>query len=211
MLDVVKSLETFLDPEFQYLYTYAVSQVIWYKNHPVFVIRFRPTKNSEIPCFEGEMYIDRESYALLFARFSLDDYGLELTGQSFIVKKPRGFRVKPQFVNYQVDFSEFNGKWHVHTIQSSIAFRVRSAKNKVNSVFHSVSDLLVTDVKDTDLKRFPVKDLFTANDIFAEFSMDYDEDFWGNYNIIRPDEDLQNTLKKIIPAQNLKTQNPALK
>lgn len=211
MLDVVKSLETFLDPEYQNLYTYSVSQVIWYKNHPVFVIRFRPSKNSEIPCFDGEMFIDRETYALLYASFSLDNYGLELTGQSFIVKKPRGIKVKPQFVNYQVDFSEFNGLWHTHTIRSSISFRVRSVKNKVNSVFHSVSDLLITDVRDTEMKRFPVKDLFTSNDIFVDFSGEYDEDFWGNYNIIRPDEDLQNAFKKSIPAQNLKTGNPSPK
>jgi hypothetical protein len=200
MLDVVKTMETFLDPAYAGYYHYSVQQVIWYKNHPVFVIRFRPEKNTEIPCFEGEMYIDRESFALLFARFSLDESGLDMAGQSFIIRKPKGFRVKPQFVNYQIDFSEFEGKWHLHTAQASIAFRVRSRNDKVNSVFHSVSDLLITDVDNTDQKRFPVKDLFTANDIFAEFVTDYDEAFWENYNIIKPDEDLQNAIKKFFPA-----------
>jgi hypothetical protein len=208
MLDVVKTLETFLDPEYAAYYHYSVQQVIWYKNHPVFVIRFRPLKNTEIPCFEGEMFIDRENYALLFARFSLDESGLELAGQSFIVKKPKGFRVKPLFVNYQIDFSEFEGKWHLHTAQASIAFRVRSRNDKVNSVFHSVSDLLVTDVDNTDQKRFPVKDLFTVNDIFAEFATDYDEAFWENYNIIKPDEDLQNAVKKFFPARIPENLNP---
>jgi hypothetical protein len=196
MLDVVKTMETFLDPGYAGYYHYSVQQVIWYKNHPVFVIRFKPEKNTEIPCFEGEMYIDRENFALLFARFSLDEKGLDLTGQSFIIKKPQGFRVKPQSVNYQIDFSEFGGKWHLYTAQASIAFRVRSKNDKVNSIFHSVSDLLITDVSNTDQKRFPVKDLFTVNDIFAEFAPDYDETFWENYNIIKPDEDLQNAIKK---------------
>jgi hypothetical protein len=189
-------METFLDPGYAGYYHYSVQQVIWYKNHPVFVIRFKPEKNTEIPCFEGEMYIDRENFALLFARFSLDEKGLDLTGQSFIIKKPQGFRVKPQSVNYQIDFSEFGGKWHLYTAQASIAFRVRSKNDKVNSIFHSVSDLLITDVSNTDQKRFPVKDLFTVNDIFAEFAPDYDETFWENYNIIKPDEDLQNAIKK---------------
>jgi hypothetical protein len=54
---------------------------------------------------------------------------------------------------------------------------------------------LITDVDNTDQKRFPVKDLFTVNDIFAEFATDYDETFWENYNIIKPDEDLQNAIK----------------
>jgi hypothetical protein len=201
MLDVVKSMETFLDPDYANYYHYTIHQVIWYKGHPVFVIRFRPAKDINIPCFEGEMYIDRETYALLFARFGLDDKGLDMTGQSFIIRKPKGFRVKPLYVNYQIDFADFGGKWHLHTARTSIAFKVRSPKDNVNSAFYSVSDLLITDVDNTGLKRFPVKDLFTVNDIFAEFSMDYDEAFWEDYNIIKPDEDLQTAIKKIAPSK----------
>jgi hypothetical protein len=202
MLDVVKNLETFLDPEYELLYHYTVHQVIRYNNRPAFVVRFKPVKDIQIPCFVGEMVIDRENYALMYARFSLDEYGLEYTGQSFIIKKPKGFKVKPLYADYQIDFSEFNGKWHLHTAQASIAFRVRSRKDNVYSVFQSVSDLLITDVKNTDLKRFPVKDLFSANDIFTEFTIDYDESFWADYNIIKPDEDLQSAIKKFVPVQN---------
>ena len=197
MLDVVKKFETFLDPEYQLLYRYSISQVIWYKNRPVFVIRFRPAKEVQFPAFEGEMYVDRDSYALLFARFSLDDYGLTLAGESLVKKKPRGFKVRPQFVHYEVDFSEYKGLWHLHTARASVAFRVRSPRDRTNTLFHSVSDLLVTDVRETSLKRFPVRDLFTLNDIFVEMPVGYDEAFWGNYNIIKPDDDLEQALKRL--------------
>jgi hypothetical protein len=202
MLDIVKNLETFLDPEYDLFYHFTVQQVIRYNNRPAFVIRFKPVKDIQIPCFVGEMYIDRENYALMYARFSLDEFGLEYTGQSFIIKKPKGFRVKPLYVDYQIDFSEYNALWHLHSAQASIAFRVKSRKDNVNSVFQSVSDLLITDVKNTDLKRFPVKDLFSANDIFTEFATDYDESFWADYNIIKPDENLQAAIKKFVPSQN---------
>jgi len=206
MLDVVKTMETFLDPGYEAYYHYSVQQVIWYKNHPVYVIRFRPVKGVNIPCFEGEMYIEKESYALLYARFALDDAGLEMTGQSFIIRKPSGLKVKPQFVSYQIDFSEYEGKWHLHTAHASIAFKVRSRNDRVNSVFHSVSDLLITNLDQTDMKRFPVKDLFSVNDIFAEFTQDYDETFWENYNIIKPDDDLQLAVRRFVtrPAEKEK-------
>ncbi|HOF55840.1 MAG TPA: carboxypeptidase-like regulatory domain-containing protein [Prolixibacteraceae bacterium] len=195
MLDVIRKLETFLDPDYQLLYRYSISQVIWYKNHPVFVIRFRPARDIDFPLFVGEMYVDRESYALLYASFSLDEYGLSVAGESLIRKKPKEFRVKPLFVDYQVDFSEHGGIWYLHTARANVAFRVKSPKDKINSVFHTVSDLLITEVRNTSLKRFPVKELFTVNDIFSEISIDYDEDFWDNYNIIKPDEDLQKAVK----------------
>ena len=198
-LDAVKTVETFIDKEFQHLYKYTLSDVIWYKERPVYVVVFRPAKNISFPLFRGEMYIDRESMALVSARFSLDNYGLDMAEQSLIKKKPRGFSVKPLNVNYQVDYQFHDQKWHLHSARAQVAFRVRSREDRVNSVFESSSELLVTDIKNTDLKRFPGKELFTINDIFTEISVEYDENFWGNYNIIKPDEDLQNAIRGLIP------------
>jgi len=200
-LDAVKTMETFIDPEFQHLYKYAISDVIWYKDHPVYVISFRPIKNISFPLYRGEMYIDRESLALVYARFSLDNYGLGMAEESLIKKKPRGFRIKPLNVDYQVDYQFHNNQWHLHSAKGLIAFRVRSREDRVNSVFESTSELLITDVKSTDLKRFPGREQFTIHDIFSEMSMDYDENFWGNYNIIKPDEDLRKAIKGMTAQQ----------
>ena len=136
---------------------------------------------------------------MIFARFSLDNYGLDMAEESLIRKKPRGFRVKPLRVEYMVDYRFHNNKWHFYSARALVAFRVRSREDRVNSVFESSSEILVTDIKNTDLRRFPGKELFTINDIFSEVSMDYDENFWGNYNIIKPDEDLQNAIRILIP------------
>lgn len=201
-LDAVKTMETFIDKEFQHLYRYNISDVIWYKEHPVYVVTFRPVKNISFPLFRGEMYIDRESFAILFARFSLDNYGLGMAEQSLIKRKPKGFRVKPLNVDYQVDYRMHENQWFLHSAKALVSFRVRSREDRVNSVFESISELLVTDIKNTDLKRFPGRELFTINDIFAEMSVDYDENFWGNYNIIKPDEDLQNAIRGLLPVSN---------
>ena len=200
-LDAVKTMETFIDQEFQHLYRYTVSDVIWYKEHPVYVVSFRPVKNISFPLYRGEMYIDRESFALVHARFSLDNYGLGMAEESLIKKKPRGFRIKPLNVDYQVDYQLHNNKWYLYSAKALIAFRVRSREDRVNSVFAGTSELLITDVKNTDLKRFPGREQFTINDIFVEMSMDYDESFWGNYNIIKPDEDLRNAIKGLTVQQ----------
>lgn len=198
-LDAIKTHETFIDREFQHLYRYAISDVIWFRERPVYVVTFRPVKSISFPLFKGEMYIDRESLALIHARFSLDNYGLDLAEESLIKRKPRGFKVKPLHVDYEVDYQFHDRKWHLHSARALVSFRVRSREDRVNSVFESSSELLVTDIKNTDLKRFPGKELFTINDIFTDISVDYDEGFWGNYNIIKPDENLQNAIRILIP------------
>lgn len=206
-LDVVKTMETFIDKEYQHLYRYNISDVIWYRERPVFVITFRPVRNIQLPLFRGEMYIDRESYAVLYARFSLDNFGLAMAEQSLIRKKPRGFKVKPQNVEYQVEYQLYNSLWYLQSARANVSFRVRSREDRVNSVFESVSELLVTDLKETDLRRFPGRELFTINDIFTDIAVDYDENFWGNYNIIKPDEDLRNAIKKFVIQTNTINEN----
>jgi hypothetical protein len=197
-LDAVKTYETFIDEEFQHLYQYEITDVIWYKEHPVYVVSFKPQRRVSFPLFRGEMYIDRENFALLHARFSLDNYGLRMAEKILIRKKPRGFRVKPLNVDYHVDYQYHSNKWHLHTARAVIAFRVRSREDRVNSVFRSVSELLITDINNTDLKRFPGKEIITAHDIFVEIEVDYDEMFWQQYNIIKPNESLQNAITNMI-------------
>ena len=53
--------------------------------------------------------------------------------------------MRPIDVDYKVSYRRANNKWHLSYAQASINFRVKSKKEKINSVFHSVSDLLITD------------------------------------------------------------------
>ncbi len=87
------------------------------------------------------------------------------------------------------------GKWHLATARSSIKIKVKSRHDKINSEFKSVSDLLITTIQPTQLKRFKRDESFSSRDIFVEMIDNYDEQFWENYNIIKPNENLRNAFK----------------
>ena len=112
-----------------------------------------------------------------------------------IKKKPRGVKARPSFVQYTVNYQHYQGKWHLVTAQASVKIKIRSKRDKLNSEFHSISDLLVTDIQSTELKRFARDESIKSSDVFVEMINEYDPDFWGNYNIIKPDEDLRNAFK----------------
>jgi len=194
-LDVVKTMESFLDESFELLYKYNISKVIWHKNQPVYVLEFYPSSDMVFPGFVGEMFIHRESFAIVHANFHFNRSGLRKAASTMIKKKPRGVKARPSYVNYTVDYQQYQDKWHLANAQASVKFKIRSRREKINSEYHSVSDVLITDIKATDQKRFTRKESFTQRDIFVEMIDEYDADFWENYNIIRPDEDLQNAIK----------------
>lgn len=196
-LDLVKTMESFINEEYENLYRYNISKVVWYNEEPVYVVEFQPVNDKFFPGFIGEMYVHRETFAIVHASFRFNKSGLREAESMMIKKKPAGVSARPSYVSYQVNYQKLQGKWHLANAQASVKIRVRSKRDKLNSEYHSVSDLLITDSKPTELKRFPRNESFTQSDIFVEMIHDYDEKFWENYNIIKPDEDLRNALKTL--------------
>jgi hypothetical protein len=194
-LDAVKTVESFIDKKYEQLYNYQISDVVWYNNNPVYVLKFHPVSSEFFPAFEGEMYVHRETYALIHAKFSLSKNGLKKAEEIMIKKKPRNVKARPSFVQYQVNYQQYQGKWQLANAQASVKFKIKSKRDRLNSEFHSVSDLLITNIKSTDLKRFNKDEKFTSQDIFVEMLGEFDQQFWGNYNIIKPNEDLRKAFK----------------
>lgn len=194
-LDAVKTMESFIDENYQELYHYEISRTIWYRNNPVYVVKFQPVSYTFFPSFEGEMYVHRETFAIVHANYHLNKTGLKKAESIMIKKKPRNVKARPSYVRYEVNFQQYQGKWQLATAQASVKFKVKSKRDKLNSEFHSVSDLLITDIKSTELRRFTKDEKFKSNDIFVENLGTYDEVFWENYNIIKPNEDLRKAFK----------------
>lgn len=194
-LDIVKTVETFFDAEFQHLYDYNIKNVIFYNDNPVYVLEFKPIGDFNENGFAGEMFVHRETFAIVHVSFRYTKTGLKNAENEMIKKKPKGVKAKPTFTNYEANYQQYKGKWHLANVKASVKFKVRSRNDRINSEYYSVSDLLITDIHDTELKKFDRDESFSQRDIFVEMIDNYDPGFWENYNIIRPDEDLQNAFK----------------
>ncbi len=194
-LDVIKTMESFIDVKYQDMYDYEIDRVVWYNSHPVYVVKFHPVTSSFYPAFEGEMYVHRETFAVVHANYRISKAGLNKARDVMIMRKPPKVKAGPSFVQYTVSFQQYQGKWQLASAQASVKFKVRSKRDKLKSEFHSVSDLLITNIENTDLKRFTKDEKFTKQDIFVEKLGKFDEKYWENYNIIKPNEDLRKAFK----------------
>lgn len=193
-LDVVKTLDSFLDPDFREFYKYTLEQIIELDDRDTYVVKFRPKEKVDYPCYRGTLYVDMSTFALVRAEFSLSRSGLKFARESLIKKKPKDFYVRPIEANYNVSYRRIDNKWHFSTAHTSVLFKVRSKKDKVNSSFRSISDLLITDIKPDDGTQFKRNELFNPKDIFTNLITSYDADFWKDYNTIMPSENLRKAL-----------------
>ena len=194
-LDLVKTMESFLDPEYRQYYDFSLSKILWHLGRPVYVIEFKPVKGYGLLFYEGEIYVDRETYVVMHINFRMGKQCLKTADKSLIKKKPKGYKVKTQSLEYHVEYTQSKYKWCMSSARASAIFRIRGKKEKLNSTFHSVSEILVTDIEKSQIKRFPKGQVFTINDVFTDNIKEYDETFWGNFNIIKPNADLREALK----------------
>lgn len=195
-LDVVKTMDSFLDPEYAPYYKYDLQEVIDFDERPTYVISFKPREKAEEVYYMGKLYVDMSSFALVKAEFEMSRAGLKVARQSLIQKKPKDFLVRPVRVHYQVSYRRSQELWHLSNARASIHFRVKSKKDRINSMFHSVSELLVTDFRPDEGTRFRRNELFSPKDIFSEMIHNDEDNFWGDYNTIVPSGDLRNALIK---------------
>jgi hypothetical protein len=197
-LDIVRNLETFLDPEFENLYHYKFEQPIMYNGRVTWVIRFSRKEGVDFPCFYGKILIDADSYALVNAEFGLDKKSLKMNGDTFIKKEPHDITTRPEGAEYAVNYRMVDGRWQFYSAHTDVIFKVKQNKENFKTEYRSVSDILVTQQYAFPRKaRFGSGGLFRADDIFSDIIGQFDPEFWGNYNVIKPDDDLSKALREI--------------
>jgi hypothetical protein len=57
--------------------------------------------------------------------------------------------------------------------------------------------MVITQTDSLNIRRLSRSETVHPNDIFVEKIGPYDEEFWGEYNFIKPDESLEEALKRI--------------
>jgi len=206
-LDIVKNLPSFLDADYFALYEYQVERIISHFDRPTYVIGFEQREGVKYPCYKGRVYIDVESLAIVGASFEMPETGMTYAAGIYVRKSPRRTGVKPINATYQVFYRNYNNKWNISNARSEMLVRVRRKKDKrqdrFNSVFASVSEFVITNKDTVNVVRFKTDEVSRPRDVLEKQIGETDYEFWGNENIIIPEEPIEKTLLRVIRRNNL--------
>ncbi|MBN2214765.1 MAG: carboxypeptidase-like regulatory domain-containing protein [Bacteroidales bacterium] len=200
-LDIVKHGVSFLDEDNFSYYDYKLEKISRYRGVPVYVIRF-DQKDLHFPLYRGRIYIDKETYAIVKAEFSLSPKGIGYARDMYVVKSPVNIKTKPLYANYNVNYRKIHDRWNLDYVRSEVSLfvkgnRKKKKKNKISSTFTSISEFVVTDKDTIDVCRFKNNEISRSNDVLVKQISETDENFWGKENIILPDEPLLETIVKL--------------
>jgi len=197
-LDIAKNTEAILTSEALKYYNYSLSSVIEIDGKPHYIIDFVQKSTVEEPLFMGSLYIEMDSYAITEAEFGFNLSDKEAASSIFIRKKPFGVKVTPEVATYRTKYREQNGKWYFAYSRAEVKFKVDWKKRLFNTFYTTMSEIAVTDRTDEEVIKFAGKEKMKYTDIFTEeVSAFVDPDFWGDYNVIEPDQSIESAIRRL--------------
>jgi hypothetical protein len=195
ILDIMKELPDFIDPDSESLYIYAHKGMDIIDGRMVNVILFRQKDYIREPLYKGELFIERESKALVEIRFEVNPVMISKATNMFIDKKAAGLKIDLQHAGYTVSYKPAeNGIYYINHIRGDIEFKVRRKKRLFSSPLKFWFEMVTCKIDREDVKPFPRNERLSPTHIFAETKHGYDRNFWENFNIILPEENLTEAL-----------------
>lgn len=197
-LDVVKNPNIVLSIEDMDNYDYHMEEITTINGRLQYVVSFLPRRILPYALYMGKMYIDQERLSFTRLEFSLDLSDRVKAIQAILRKKPAGLRFRPQEVSLLVDYTEHDGVSYLSYVRDVIRFRCDWNKKLFHTSYTITAEMVVTDRKPGQSSDIARKDRFSDFAVLSDnVSTFYDEDFWGPYNIIQPEEDLDKAIEKL--------------
>ena len=198
-LDIMKYLPDFFELNDENPFDYTKIDMTVADSGLAHVIAFEQKTGIKEPLYRGNLYIDSNNSALLAANFEINPQYIDKAADIFVLKKSKGVDIKPENVNYSVHYKYWNGKYYLNHLRGDLTFKVKKKNAFLQPAksIHTFFEMVVCKIDTADVKRFSHKESIPTYNIFSETKFQYDNHFWDDFNIILPEERLNEAIGRI--------------
>ena len=210
MLDIAKNPEVVFGTDASE-YSFHIEGLINFNNKPHYKISFSPLSEVEEILFRGTIYLEYESLSFARMEFNMNVEDRKDAANIFIRRKPSKMRVEVEKAHYIIDYIENNGKWYFNYSATDVEFKVRWT-NRFFGLFSTSyvisSEIAITDRYNDNVVKFPRSERIRSTDVIAE-KVEYflDPTFWGEYNVIEPDQEITDAIQRLSDKLRRRTNN----
>lgn len=208
LLDVMKVFPDFLieqsKEESPYIYTHTDISVV--DNRRVNVISFEQKKGIEQPLYRGDLFIDAENQALLEVHFEVNPEHVAKATPQYIERKTKDINLTLQKAQYTVSYKpSIDGIYYANHIRGDIEFKVKRKRRLFATSLHLWFEMVSCEISTENVKSFARSERLSPYNIFSDTNYNYDRDFWKNFNIILPEDKLEdmiiNSINQVVESQ----------
>jgi len=198
LLDVVKNPANLLSQDMINYYEYKLNGLTRINDRDVYIISFNQKERLPFALYQGNLYLDVKTLAIIGIDFKISEKALDLAVDDLVRKKPVGMKINLVSANYLVNYLQSHNKWYLNHVKSELVFNCKWDKKLFKSNYVISFEMVVTDRDTMNVEKFKQRETVSISDVLAD-KVDYfaDDNFWGDYNIIKPDENIETAIKKL--------------
>jgi len=196
-LDGAKNLFDFLNSENIQDYTYRITDIVTYDNESAYVIEFEQRENIDLALYKGTIYVNTLDYGILDAEFELNPLQIHKMKDSFISNSTRGFDTWPVTVKYSITYRKMDKRYFLNHVRGDLVFSSKQKRRLFNTQFQVFFELAITNTELNNVARFEREELAPVHSIFEKTITNYDSQFWGNQDFLKPEDNLLQALKNM--------------
>jgi hypothetical protein len=196
-LDGVKKLFDFLDPENYQSYNYMLTDIVTIDDESAYVVEFVQKGSVDIPLYKGSVYIHTDDFSILMAEFELNPDFIDKSRDSFIANSTRGYSVRPASAKYLISYRKINNRYFLNHVRGDLKFSAKEKKRLFNTSFNVFFELAITNVDLANVTRFERDEVTPLHTVFSKTIVQYDPDFWGDQDFLKPEDDLLDVIKNM--------------
>jgi hypothetical protein len=203
LIDIVKYNQIVVSEATIDYYDYELQDLVIIDDKPQYVIAFKPKVVMPYALFEGKLYICNQTLAITMADFGYDLSDKVKASAEFIRKKPASLRFEPLNTRYLVKYQQIGDQYFVSYIRSDLEFAVNWRRRIFRNKYDLMFELAVMDRSNENVTSFSRRESFRNHNILSDMVPVYfSDDFWGDYNYIQPDVNIEEAINKL--NRNLK-------
>ncbi len=197
-IDIAKNPDNIINESFFNQYNLKLTGQVSLDEIRCYVIEFEQKKDVNLPLYKGKFYIDVNNLAIVAAEYGLSEYGLPYAPETYVKKKPVSLKIDFLKAHYFVKYNKSNEGWQLAYTRSDLSFKCKWPKRWFSSYYNITTEMAVTDIDYENVEKIKMAEAFKPSEIFSEKVEDFkNDDFWGDYNIIVPEESVLNAIKKL--------------
>lgn len=175
-------------------YSYAIDSITSYEGKDVYVIGFDQRDGLKKNLWKGRIYIEAESLAIIRLTYSLSEKGIEyrkhLSAADNLMANLLGIDYTVLRRTNQYSYRQENGRWRLHEAALEMDIHFKQPRKSIDETFTLHAQLLSLGQQAGPLVPFDKEEVWRKNRLVKNLPGEFDEQFWGADNILRPESSL---------------------
>jgi len=197
VLDGMKNRFEFMDEEFMPLYNFSMTDIVTIDDQTAYVIEFVQKEAIREPLFRGSLMINTSDYALMQAEFEFNPTYIGTRDETFVSSPSRGFTIRPASIKYLVNYRKSGERYFLSHVRGDLRFSARKRRGLFISYFDVFFEMAITSASTQNAVRFDRDEIIPVQTVFSKTINAYDREFWGNFDFLKPEDDLIKKLSSI--------------